>query len=111
MREGAPGSTPTVNRRTAIIAVAGVAVAGIGGLAALRASRPREVEPLASPRSPATTESEAFEKSQAKSPEATAEELLALLDISQVMNEEFNHGPKPVEYQKYIVLHDTEGGG
>ena len=111
MREDAPGSTPTVNRRTAIIAVAGVAVAGIGGLAALRASRPREVEPLASPRSPATTEIEALEKSQANSPEPTAEEFLALLDISQVMHEELDHGPKPVEYQKYIVLHDTEGDG
>lgn len=22
-----------------------------------------------------------------------------------------SHGPKPVEYQKYIMLHDTEGGG
>lgn len=111
MREDAPGSTPTVNRRTAIIAVAGVAVAGIGGLAALRASRPREVEPLASPCSPATTESEAFEKSQANSPESTAEELLEGLDINQVMHEELDHGPKPVEYQKYIVLHDTEGDG
>lgn len=111
MREDTPGSAPAVNRRTAIIAVAGVAVAGIGGLAALRASRPREVEPLASPCSPATTESEAFEKSQANSPESTAEELLALLDINQVMHEELDHGPKPVEYQKYIVLHDTEGDG
>lgn len=111
MREDAPDSTPAVNRRTAIIAVAGVAVAGVGGLAALRASRPREVEPLASPRSPATTESETFEKSQTNSPEPTAEELLALLDISRVMHEELDHGPKPVEYQKYIVLHDTEGDG
>ena len=111
MREDAPGSTPTVSRRTAIIAVAGAAVACAGGLVTLGIGRPREVEPPAPPCSPATTESEAFEKSQAKSPEAAASELLALLDISQVMHEELDHGPKPIEYQKYIVLHDTEGDG
>ena len=111
MREGAPGGTPTVNRRTAIIAIAGAAVTCAGSLVTLSVGRPREVEPLAPPCSPATTESEAFEKSQAKSPEAAASELLALLDISQVTHEGLDHGPKPVEYQKYIVLHDTEGDG
>ena len=111
MREDAPGSTPAVNRRTAIIAIAGAAVACAGSLVTLNIGRPREVEPLAPPCSPATTESEAFEKSQAKIPEAAASELLALLDISQVMHEELDHGPKPIEYQKYIVLHNTEGDG
>ena len=109
--QNTPYEPRRVTRRSAIIAIAGTTVACAGGLVALSIGRPREVEPLAPPRSPATMESEAFEKSQAKSPAPTAEELLAHLDISQVMHEELDHGPKPVEYQKYIVLHDTEGDG
>ncbi|MCL2092367.1 MAG: N-acetylmuramoyl-L-alanine amidase [Micrococcales bacterium] len=31
------------------------------------------------------------------------------LPVHQDLREQFQHGPKPAEYQKYIVLHDTEG--
>jgi len=31
--------------------------------------------------------------------------------MQQDLRPQFQHGPKPAEYQKYIVLHDTEGGG
>ncbi len=33
------------------------------------------------------------------------------LTIHEDLREQFQHGPKPAEYQKYIVLHDTEGTG
>ncbi len=38
----------------------------------------------------------------------SAEELRAKLDISEDYRSSFNHGIKTAEYQKYIVLHDTE---
>lgn len=41
--------------------------------------------------------------------EPTAEELYAAMDIVEDVRSEFIHGPKPAEYQRYIVLHDTEG--
>lgn len=39
----------------------------------------------------------------------SADELYASLDIVQDYRDEFDHGPKPAENQRYIVLHDTEG--
>ena len=36
---------------------------------------------------------------------------LAGLDIVEDYRQSFYHGPKGGEYQKYIVIHDTEGGG
>lgn len=39
----------------------------------------------------------------------TAEELRAKLSIVDLSQEQFVHGQKPAECQKYIVLHDTEG--
>ena len=33
------------------------------------------------------------------------------LDITQRYYADLQHGEKPAQYQKYIVLHDTEGGG
>lgn len=39
------------------------------------------------------------------------EELYQALDITTVMHEEFSHGDKPAEFQRYVVLHDTEGDG
>lgn len=64
------------------------------------------------------------EASDTAQPEPTEEELAALaqeqreaeiaeayakLDITQDLRESFDHGPKAAEFQKYIVLHDTEG--
>lgn len=39
------------------------------------------------------------------------EELLAQLDLNRTLYDDLAHGPKGAEYQRYIVLHDTEGGG
>lgn len=41
----------------------------------------------------------------------SAEELRAQLMITEDFRESFVHGPKGAEFQKYIVLHDTEGEG
>lgn len=32
-----------------------------------------------------------------------------VLTIHEDLREQFQHGPKPAEYQRYIMLHDTEG--
>ena len=41
----------------------------------------------------------------------SAEELFEELDVKEDYRESFVHGEKPAKYQKYIVLHDTEGDG
>ena len=40
-----------------------------------------------------------------------AKKLFKKLGIKQDFRKEFVHGDKPAKYQKYIVLHDTEGDG
>ena len=40
-----------------------------------------------------------------------ADALHAQLNIEEYMHPELDHGDKSAPYQKYIVLHDTEGGG
>lgn len=42
---------------------------------------------------------------------ASAQELYKKLDITEDYRKSFVHGDKGAEYQKYIVLHDTEGEG
>ncbi len=41
----------------------------------------------------------------------TADELRAELNITEMFYDELAHGEKPADCQKYIVMHDTEGGG
>lgn len=58
---------------------------------------------------------EAPATSSAKEPAATPEApdpdaLFEALDITEDYRKSFVHGEKPAEYQRYIVLHDTEGG-
>lgn len=43
--------------------------------------------------------------------EPSADELLAKLDLVEDFYDEFDHGQKGADYQRYIVLHDTEGTG
>ncbi len=42
-------------------------------------------------------------------PASSADDLRASLHISERCYEDLDHGPKPADCQKYIVLHDTEG--
>ena len=55
------------------------------------------------------TEEAAVEETAEEEVAATPEELYAALDISEDYRSQFVHGEKGAEYQKYIVLHDTEG--
>lgn len=41
--------------------------------------------------------------------EAALDEARAALNLSEDYRESFVHGEKPAEFQKYIVMHDTEG--
>lgn len=43
--------------------------------------------------------------------QAQAKKLFKELGIKKDMRKSFVHGEKPAKYQKYIVLHDTEGDG
>lgn len=109
---------PTVTRRAAIGAVAAAAVAGAGAITAALASK-RQAQPedkgtvavTEQPAASAPSKDAATEPSSAETMAASSDELFACLDIAQIMHREFGHGPKGVEYQKYIVLHDTEGDG
>lgn len=56
-----------------------------------------------------TIEEPTTKESTAKEP--TAEELLKELDLTVSYRPSLSHGPKTAAYQKYIVLHDTEGNG
>lgn len=51
---------------------------------------------------------EAARDSEEQAAKPTADEARAKLDISEDYRASFEHGVKTVEYQKYIVLHDTE---
>lgn len=55
------------------------------------------------------------DKTAPSDPEApvhiSAEDAKAQLDLTEDYRDSFVHGDKPAEYQKYIVLHDTEGTG
>ena len=54
---------------------------------------------------------EAQNQASGQSSTQTAEDIRATMDISEILYDDLNHGPKPAEYQKYIVMHDTEGSG
>ena len=50
-------------------------------------------------------------KEPATTPEAPdPDALFEALDVTEDYRKSFVHGEKPAEYQRYIVLHDTEGG-
>lgn len=55
----------------------------------------------------ATEESQAADEAQTQ--EQKVEEARARLDMTEDYREVFYHGEKPAQYQKFIVLHDTEG--
>lgn len=54
---------------------------------------------------------EATEQEDAAEAGESADELRADLNITEDYRDSFVHGEKPAEFQKYIVLHDTEGDG
>ncbi len=56
----------------------------------------------------ATASANTTQEPSAQETKPTAEELRAKLSLSEDYRSSFNHGTKTAEYQKYIVLHDTE---
>lgn len=48
---------------------------------------------------------------QSSTSTTSADKLFKKLDIDKDFRKSLVHGEKPVQYQKYIVLHDTEGDG
>ena len=66
-------------------------------------------DPATTPAVPATTP--VTEAATTASATGSAEELRARLDLVEDLRPSLYHGPKPAAYQRYIVMHDTEGGG
>lgn len=108
-----------VTRRGAIAIGAGAALAVAAGAAAWRSlagagGAGRRSTP-ATPFSPAS--GAAGDTSQAPAAAAatksapSAADLRGRLDLAERMYDDLDHGPKPADCQRYVVLHDTEGGG
>ena len=74
-------------------------------------TRDAPYRPSSSPDSRDESASASSSSSASPSTASAAESALASLDITQDFRASFDHGPKTSEYQKYIVLHDTEGEG
>lgn len=68
------------------------------------------VEASAGPVLEAANEAAAYVSPEAQAERASAD-ALEKLDLTKDVRESFNHGEKGGEFQKYIVLHDTEGEG
>lgn len=109
-----------VTRRGAIAIAAGAAFAAVAGAAAAwrsrvgagGAGRPDAPATPFSPASDATTDASrapATAATTATTPSAT--DLRGRLDLAERMYDDLDHGPKPADCQRYVVLHDTEGGG
>lgn len=77
-------------------------------LQALEAQRAAEE---AAAQAQAAEEARRAAEEAAKQRAQAADAIYANLRITQDMRPSFVHGPKGAEYQKYIVLHDTEGEG
>lgn len=92
------------------------------GLSACASSTPQKSEPPVVQREwihadglpqavvQATDEILASPKLQEALDKQQAEQLADKLNIVEYVQPELDHGPKPAEFQRYIVLHDTEGG-
>lgn len=68
------------------------------------------VEASAAPVLEAANEAAAYVSPEAQTKRASAD-ALEKLDLTKDIRESFDHGEKGAEFQKYIVLHDTEGEG
>ena len=68
-------------------------------------------EPSDSQEAASSASSASAEASGADGENDLAAKLRKKLNIKTDFHKEFAHGPKPAKYQKYIVLHDTEGDG
>lgn len=96
---------PVTRRQSLAVLGTGIALA-LGGCAAPAA------EGSAAGSAPAKRKKAKRAKAAAEKPKnPTSEELLAKLDINVQTYDDLAHGEKGPECQRYVVLHDTEGGG
>lgn len=110
----------TISRR-ALLAFAGLgAVAALAGCAASPESGARAGSGSAAPASSGIGSAEAEDAATQAATDAEAaraaartraDELRSALPLTEDYRDELVHGEKPAEFQKYIVLHDTEGNG
>lgn len=92
----------------AALAMGGCSPASAG--AGAKASEPASTEDAAERAEVVEPTAEEPEPAVPGEPAApTSDELFAALDVAQDFRDEFDHGPKDAEHQRYIVLHDTEG--
>ncbi len=97
---------PVTRRQSLAVMGAGVALF-LGGCASAPASKGS-----AAGSAPAKRKKAKHAKAASAKPKSpTAEELFAQLDINVQTYDDLAHGEKGPEYQRYVVLHDTEGGG
>lgn len=111
MEADAPRPRMTPISRRALLALAGclpLALAGCGREeAGGDGADAREATDPAAEKTPATAPEGPAEEPSGPTPK----ELRARLDLAEDYRASFDHGEKGPEYQRYIVLHDTEGTG
>lgn len=101
-------SMKTISRR------AFISLCGFAGIGALSGCTQNTEDTSQSNTSMTDDISEELQSVAEETPEQTkptAEELRANLALTEDYRDSFDHGEKGPEYQKYIVLHDTEGTG
>ncbi len=119
LRRATPLSLDWVQQGTLIVIMmllSGVLLTALSGCAKADTSEDSQefvaamVEASAAPVLEAANEAAAYVSPEAQAKRASAD-ALEKLDLTKDLRESFNHGEKGGEFQKYIVLHDTEGEG
>lgn len=119
LRQAIPLSSNRVQQGTLIVIMmllAGVLLTVLSGCAKADTQDASQefvvamVEASASPVLEAANEAAAYVSPEAQAERASAD-ALEKLDLTKDIRESFDHGEKGAEFQKYIVLHDTEGEG
>ncbi len=119
LRRATPLSLNWVQQSTLIVIMmllSGVLLTALSGCAKADTSEDSQelvtamVEASAAPVLEAANEAAAYVSPEAQAKRASAD-ALEKLDLTKDLRESFDHGEKGAEFQKYIVLHDTEGEG
>lgn len=119
LRRATPLSLDWVQQSTLIVIMmllSGVLLTALSGCAKADTSEDSQelvtamVEASAAPVLEAANEAAAYVSPEAQAKRASAD-ALEKLDLTKDLRESFDHGEKGAEFQKYIVLHDTEGEG
>lgn len=119
LRRATPLSLDWVQQSTLIVIMmllSGVLLTALSGCAKADTSEDSQefvvamVEASAAPVLEAANEAATYVSPEAQAKRASAD-ALQKLDLTKDLRGSFDHGEKDAEFQKYIVLHDTEGEG